>query len=37
MEIILFLLIPLIMTVLGLALIANAIETIKKAKDEWNR
>lgn len=37
MEVILFLLVPLIMSVIGIGLIANAVETIKKAKDEWNK
>ncbi len=37
MEIVLFLLVPLILTVIGLALIANAVETIRKVKEEWNK
>ena len=33
----LFILVPLGMAVLGIAMIANAVETIRKAREEWNR
>jgi len=37
MEFILFLLLPLVFVVVGLGLIANAVETIRKAKEELKR
>jgi hypothetical protein len=38
MEIVvLVILVPLIFTVIGLALLANAIETIQKAKRDWHK
>lgn len=37
MEILFFLFIPLVFAVLGIGLIANAIESIKKSTDELRR
>lgn len=33
----LLILVPLGMAVLGIAMIANAVETIRKAREEWKR